>query len=83
MAVGAYLLYHLEGVFIHDGRVGIPEQLAFFPGGLDPLLAAIVLGCGLEILRMAQVLRSVQNSRYGFLCPVERPIWKQSALLLG
>ena len=83
VAVGAYLLYHLEGVFIHDGRVGIPEQLAFFPGGLDPLLTAIVLGCGLEVLRMAQVLYLVQNPGYGFLRPLEGPLWEQFAPLLG
>ena len=82
VAVGAYLLHHLEGVFIHDSRVGVPEQLAFLLGGLDPLLAAIVFGCGLEILRVAQVLHLVQNPGYGFLCPVEGPLWKQFTPLL-
>ena len=79
----SYLLHHLESVFIYDGRVGISEQLALLLGGLDPLLAAIVLGCGLEILRMAQVLHLVQNPGYGFLRPLEGPLWEQFAPLLG
>ena len=53
VAMGTYLLYYLEGVFIHDGRVCVPEQLALLLGGLNPLLAAVILGCGLEIFRMA------------------------------
>ena len=83
VAVRSYLLYNLKSVFIHDGRVGVPKQLALLLGSLDPLLTAIVFGCGLEVLRMAQVLRSVQNSRYGFLRPVEGPFWKQFTPLLG
>ena len=83
VAVGTYLLHHLECVFVHDGRVGVPEQFAFLFGGLDPLLAAVVLGCGLEILRMAQILHLIQNPGYGFLCPLEGPLWKQFAPLLG
>ena len=81
--MGAYLLHHLESVFIYDGRVGISEQLALLLGGFDPLLAAIVLGCGLEILRVPQVLHLVQNPGYGFLRPLEGPLWKQFTPLLG
>ena len=83
MAVRSYLLHHLESVFIHNGRVGIPEQLALLLGGLDPLLATVVLGCGLEILRVAQVLHLIQNPGYGFLRPVKRPLWEQFPSLLG
>ena len=83
VAMRANFLHHLESVFIYDGRVGIPEQLAFFLSGLDPLLAAVILGCSLEILRMAQVLHLVQNPGYGFLRPLEGPLWEQFAPLLG
>ena len=56
--------------------MGIPEQLTLLLGGLDPLFAAVVLGCGLEILRVPQVFHLVQNPGYSFLCPLEGPLWK-------
>ena len=82
MAVGAYLLHHLEGVFIHDRWMGVPEQLAFLLCSLDALFTAVVFGCGLEVLRMTQVLRSVQDPGYSFLCPAKGLIREQFTPLL-